>query len=282
MRIIASPVEAQTYCAAQRETGKQIGLVPTMGYLHEGHLSLVRQARAENDLVVVSIFVNPIQFGPSEDLASYPRDFERDSQLLAAEDTDVIFAPTVEQMYPPESVTFVEVTGDLTKGLCGARRPGHFRGVTTVVSKLFNIVRPHRAYFGQKDAQQLVVIQRMVADLNFGIDIVPMPIVREPDGLAMSSRNRYLSPDERQAATVLYRALQHAKARIKSSVRSAAEIIASMQSVINQEKSAKVDYIEIVDANHLQPVGAIRGEVLIALAVYFGKTRLIDNLRVDE
>ncbi len=280
MQIITSPSATQADCRARRAEGKSIGLVPTMGYLHEGHLSLVRQARADNDWVVVSIFVNPIQFGPNEDLANYPRDFDRDRQLLEAEGVDLIFAPTVKEMYPSGSLTFVEVEGNLTKGLCGASRPGHFRGVTTVVSKLFNIILPHRAYFGQKDAQQLAVIQRMVADLNFDIEIVPMPIVREPDGLAMSSRNRYLTPEERRSATALYRSLQLAKEFIEEGERDAARIIAAMRNLIGQEKPAQIDYIEVVDAKKFEPKNQIRGGSLIALAAFMGGTRLIDNLRV--
>lgn len=280
MQIISSPAETQADCRARRAEGKRIGLVPTMGFLHEGHLSLVRRARADNDCVVVSIFVNPIQFGPNEDLANYPRDFDRDRQLLEAEGADLLFAPTVEGMYPHGSLTFVEVEGNLTKGLCGASRPGHFRGVTTVVSKLFNIVLPHRAYFGQKDAQQLAVIQRMVADLNFDLEIVPMPIVREPDGLAMSSRNRYLNPDERRSATALYRSLQLAKGLIENGARDAARIIAAMRNLIGQEKPARIDYVEIVDANKFEPIEPVHGEILIALAVFMGGTRLIDNVRM--
>jgi len=280
MQIITSPSATQADCRGHRAEGKQIGLVPTMGYLHEGHLSLVRRARADNDWVVVSIFVNPIQFGPNEDLANYPRDFDRDRQLLEAEGVDLIFVPTVEEMYPSGSLTFVEVEGNLTKGLCGASRPGHFRGVTTVVSKLFNIVLPHRAYFGQKDAQQLAVIGRMVADLNFDIEIVPMPIVREPDGLAMSSRNRYLNPEERRSATALYRSLQLAKGLIENGERDAAKITAAMRNLIGQEKPARIDYVEIVDANSFEPMEHIHGEILIALAAFMGRTRLIDNLRM--
>ncbi|MCZ6679757.1 MAG: pantoate--beta-alanine ligase [Candidatus Poribacteria bacterium] len=280
MKILTSPSETQTHCRARRAEGKQIGLVPTMGFLHEGHLSLVRGARTDSDFVVVSIFVNPTQFGPSEDFGSYPRDFEQDRRLLVVEGVDLIFAPTVEEMYPPGSVTAVEVAGQLTKGLCGASRPSHFYGVTTVVSKLFNIVSPHRAYFGQKDAQQLAVIQRMVADLNFDIEIVPMPTVRESDGLAMSSRNRYLSPEARRAATVLYRSLQLAKERIEDGERTSAKIIDAMRELIEREKPARIDYIELVDTNRLEPQELVHGEMLIALAVFVGQTRLIDNLRM--
>ena len=281
MKILTSPSETQTYCRYRRAEGKQIGLVATMGFLHEGHLSLVRGARADNDFVVASIFVNPTQFGPNEDLANYPRDFERDRQLLEAEEVDLIFAPAVEEVYSPGSVTFVEVTGELTKGLCSAARPGHFRGVTTIVSKLFNIVKPHRTYFGQKDAQQLAVIQRMVTNLNFEVEVVPMPIVREADGLAMSSRNRNLNLEERQLATVLYRSLQLAKGLIEGGARSPTEIADSMRGLIEGEKPTQVDYIEIVDANNLEQEDSIHGEILIALAVVIGHTRLIDNLRID-
>ncbi len=282
MKTLTSPSETQAYCRACRAEGKQIGLVPTMGFLHEGHLSLVRGARADNDFVVVSVFVNPTQFGPNEDFTSYPRDFEHDRRLLEAEGVDLIFAPTVEGMYPlAGSVTFIEVTGALTEGLCGASRPGHFRGVMTVVSKLFNIVLPHRAYFGQKDAQQLAVIQRMVADLNFDTEIVPMPTIREPDDLAMSSRNRYLNPEERHSATVLYQSLELAQDLIGAGVRSSTRIIDAMRALIGEEKPARIDYIDIVDVNCLEPREQIHGEILIALAVFIGRTHLIDNLRIN-
>jgi pantoate--beta-alanine ligase len=280
MQILTSPSETNIHCQNRRADGEQLGLVPTMGFLHEGHLSLVRGARKDNDHVVASLFVNPTQFGPNEDFDSYPRDFDKDCRLLEAEGVDVLFAPTVEAMYPADSATFVEVTGSLPKGLCGASRPGHFRGVTTVVCKLFNIVQPHRAYFGQKDAQQLAVIKRMVSDLNMPIEIVPMPIVREPDGLAMSSRNRYLNPDERGSATILHRALQLAKNRIEAGERNPANIIGAMQRLVSGEKFARIDYIDIVDVNRFKPVERIEGEILIALAVFIGKTRLIDNLHL--
>ena len=275
MLILSSVLETHIHCRSQEE---QIGLVPTMGFLHEGHLSLVRQARADSNFVVVSIFVNPSQFGPAEDFDTYPRDFDRDCRLLEAEGVDLLFAPAVEEMYPKGNTTFVEVTGNLTKGLCGASRPGHFRGVTTVVSKLFNVVGPHRAYFGQKDAQQLAVIKRLASDLNWGIEIVGMPIIREADGLAMSSRNRKLTPEERRSATLLYRALQLAKARIEAGERNAERVMGIIREIIGKEKLARIDYIEIVSLNDFEPVNQIEGEILIALAVFIGETRLIDNL----
>jgi pantoate--beta-alanine ligase len=275
MLILSSALETHIHC--RRQEG-QIGLVPTMGFLHEGHLSLVRQARADSNFVVVSIFVNPTQFGPTEDFDTYPRDFDQDCRLLEAEGVDLLFVPSVEEMYPKGNATSVEVTGNLTKGLCGASRPGHFRGVTTVVSKLFNIVQPHRAYFGQKDAQQLAVIKRLASDLNWGIEIVGMPIIREADGLAMSSRNRKLTPEERRSATLLYRALQLAKARIEAGERNAERVMGIIREIIGKEKLARIDYIEIVSLNDFEPVNQIEGEILIALAVFIGETRLIDNL----
>jgi len=280
MKVLTTPLETQNYCRNRRAEGKQIGLVPTMGFLHEGHLSLVRGARGDNDCVVVSIFVNPTQFGPNEDFQSYPRDLECDCRLLEAEGVDLIFAPTAEEMYPTNSATFVEVAGSITKGLCGASRPNHFRGVTTVVSKLFNVVYPHRAYFGQKDAQQLAVIKRMVSDLNMDIKIVPMPIIREPDGLAMSSRNRYLNPEARRSATVLHRSLQLAKGFIEGGERNAEKVIAAIREMIEQVKLARIDYVEIVDVEGLEPVEEIEGEILIALAVFISEPRLIDNLQI--
>ena len=280
MKILTSPSKTQNHCRDRRAEGKQIGLVPTMGFLHEGHLSLVRGACADNDFVVVSIFVNPTQFGPNEDFQNYPRDLERDCRLLEAEGVDLIFTPTAEEMYPTNSATFVEVAGSLTKRLCSASRPNHFRGVTTVVSKLFNVVHPHRAYFGQKDAQQLAVIKRMVSDLNMDIAIAPMPIIRESDGLAMSSRNRYIDPEARRSATVLHRSLQLAKRLIEGGERNAMKVIAIMRKMIEQAKFARIDYIEIVGVDDLEPVEEIEGEILIALAVFISKTRLIDNLHL--
>jgi len=280
MKIINSPKEIQRYCNFLRIEGKTIGLVPTMGAFHEGHLSLMRQARLDNDVVVTSIFVNPTQFGPNEDYEAYPRDLESDSKMASDVGVDIIFAPTARDMYPKGYATFVNVEG-ITEKMCGAKRPGHFRGVTTVVSKLFNIVSPHLAYFGQKDAQQCAVIKRMTEDLNFDIDIIIMPTVREADGLAMSSRNKYLNPEERQSALVLIRSLALAKDLIKNVETNASTIYQEMLSLINDEPSAKVDYISIVDSGNLEAKENIKGSVLIALAVYIVKTRLIDNIIID-
>jgi pantoate--beta-alanine ligase len=252
-----------------------VGAVPTMGYLHEGHLALVRRARAENDHVVVSIFVNPTQFGPNEDFARYPRDPDRDLALLRTEGVDVVFMPSVEEMYPEGFATYVNVER-LTERLEGAHRPGHFRGVATVVTKLFHILQPHRAYFGQKDAQQLIVIRRMTRDLAFPVDIVDVPTVREPDGLAMSSRNVYLSPDERRAATVLFRALERARELWDAGVRDGDRLRMAMQEVIDGEPLARADYVSVADPETLDELGAIEGPALASLAVRLGSTRLID------
>jgi len=257
----------------------RLGFVPTMGALHEGHLELVRQAKRRCDRVVVSIFVNPIQFGPKEDYRRYPRDWDRDRRLLARLGTDVLFYPPTEEMYPAGYATYVEVER-LDRYLCGASRPGHFRGVATVVAKLFNIVKPHYAFFGQKDAQQLLIIKRMVRDLNFDIKIVAVPTQRAPDGLALSSRNVYLTPRERKEAVVLYQALRCARELIARGERRPGRIKAAMRRLIQTESSGRIDYIEITDTTELAPVKVIRGEVLIALAVFFGQARLIDNLIV--
>ncbi len=280
MRIITSPSEIRDYCTSVRSRDKIIGFVPTMGFLHEGHLSLMRRARSESDLCVVSVFVNPTQFGPSEDYKTYPRDFNRDSEMAAGVGVDVIFAPAPEDMYPRGYATFVEVEG-ITEKMCGASRPGHFRGVTTVVAKLFNLVQPHKAYFGQKDAQQAIVLKRMVADLNFDVEVIVTPTVREEDGLAMSSRNQYLSPAERQAATVLIRSLNMSEDLIKAGQSDAAEISRRMRDMIEAEPLARIDYISIVDADTLEDLDVVQGKVLIALAVFIGRTRLIDNVILD-
>ncbi|MGN8769703.1 pantoate--beta-alanine ligase [Paenibacillus barengoltzii] len=268
--------------------GKQIkvALVPTMGYLHEGHASLLRKARAENDLVVLSIFVNPIQFGPNEDFERYPRDPEKDLALAEREGVDFVFLPTVEEMYPEPTRTHIKVDG-LTDVLCGASRPGHFDGVTTVVGKLFHIVQPDRAYFGQKDAQQVAVITRMVEDLNFDVEVIPCPIVREADGLALSSRNVYLSPEERQAALVLSRSLEDARAKAEGQTPvTAGELREEIREKISAEPLANIDYVEVSDFPELSPLaedervdaaGRQKG-VFIAVAVKFGTTRLIDNV----
>ena len=259
---------------------KTIGFVPTMGFLHKGHLSLVKRAREENDIVVVSIFVNPTQFGPNEDYESYPRDFERDVKLLKELNVDVVFHPPVEEMYPKDFSTYVEET-KLSRYLCGKSRPGHFRGVCTIVTKLFNIVHPTRAYFGQKDAQQFRVIKRMVRDLNMDIELVECPIVREHDGLAMSSRNIYLSDDERVQALALYNSLKLAENLIKSGERDAGVVKSAMKEFLSRYDKVKIDYVEIVDEETLEPVKHIEGKVIVAIACWVGKARLIDNVIVQ-
>lgn len=280
MKIITTVRELKKCVQSAKMQGQTVGLVPTMGYLHEGHLTLMRKAREENDRVVASIFVNPLQFGQGEDFGSYPRELKQDSLRAASAGVDWLFAPTVEEMYPQgfENMnTFVEVTG-VTAGLCGASRPGHFRGVATVVSKLFHIVEPDRAYFGQKDAQQVVVIQKMVQDLNMNVTIVPVPIVREADGLALSSRNVYLSSAERQAALVLSQSLKLATKLLESGVQDSDEILQQMEELIQQQPLASIDYLVIVDTETLESVPDIHLPVLIAMAVKIGKTRLIDNM----
>ena len=276
MEIITTVDGVRKQVKEWRKEGLSVGLVPTMGYLHEGHKSLIDKAVAENDRVVVSVFVNPIQFGPTEDLASYPRDLDRDAELCEKGGANVIFHPEDSEMYFDDFCTYVDMD-DLTKGLCGKTRPTHFRGVCTVVSKLFHIVAPDRAYFGQKDAQQLAVIRRMVRDLNFDIEIVGCPIVREADGLAKSSRNTYLNEQERKAAVVLNQSLQAAQDLYENGERSAAVLSAAIREKLAAEPLAKPDYVEIVDWNTLEPVETIQDSVLMAIAVYIGKTRLIDN-----
>lgn len=260
-----------------RQKGLRIGLVPTMGYLHEGHLSLVEKALEDADQVVVSIFVNPTQFGPKEDLAAYPRDLDRDLEMISKAGAHFAFVPEVGDMYPTGYATYVQVEG-LTDHLCGVSRPGHFRGVATVVSKLFTAVKPHFAVFGQKDAQQVLVIERMTKDLNLDVEIVRAPTVREADGLAKSSRNIYLTAEERAQAPVLYKTLQMAEDMVHNGTRDAHTVLAKMRTMIEDMPSARVDYIEAVDRHHLQPVSDLSGQILIALAVYFGKARLIDNI----
>ena len=263
-----------------RSRGATVGLVPTMGALHEGHLALIRKARSENDFVAVSIFVNPTQFGAGEVRETYPRDLQRDLKLAGSAGADLVFGPPVEEMYPKGFSTWVEVEG-LTQGLCGASRPGHFRGVCTVVAKLFNICRPDRAYFGEKDAQQLAVIKKMVSDLDIPLAIVPCPTVRESDGLALSSRNVRLSPEARAQAPVLYRALSAALTLVENGERDARRLNDEICAVLAEADLAKIDYVEIVDADDLVPVDVLAGPCLIALAVWFGKTRLIDNITVE-
>lgn len=276
MEIFHTIDELKKQIKTWKKENYRIALVPTMGFLHAGHESLIKAAAGENDKVVVSIFVNPIQFGPNEDYSTYPRDMEKDIDTCRKAGADCIFAPEPKEMYGQGSYTFVNVE-KLTEGLCGARRPGHFRGVCTVVSKLFNIVTPDRAYFGQKDAQQLAVIKKMVKDLNFDIEIVGCPIIREADGLAMSSRNTYLSQDERKAALVLSRSLNLAKTTLSNGERNVDTVKQIISTEIKKEPLSRIDYIEIVDSENLQSVETVNRSVLVAIAVYIGKTRLIDN-----
>ena len=266
--------------SARASFAGKVGLVPTMGYLHEGHLSLVRRARQDCDHVVVSIFVNPTQFGPKEDLSKYPRDLDRDLSLLEPLGVDLVWPPSSEEMYPPGYQTWVEVEG-ITRPLEGAMRPGHFRGVTTVVAKLFNAVQPHRAYFGQKDAQQAAVIRQMARDLSYPLEVVVCPIVREPDGLAMSSRNVYLDPEQRKAATVLYRSLCAAKEAYDDGERDAEKIRGKMKEVLASEPLAEVQYVSCADYNTLEELETVTGNALLSMAVFVGKTRLIDNMILE-
>lgn len=277
MEVITNIKQMQLKSDELKKAGKKIGFVPTMGALHNGHLSLMQQAKLDNDIVVISIFVNPIQFGQGEDYQTYPRDFSKDKELAEKSGVDIIFYPDVEEMYPVKPLTVVEVE-NLTQGLCGGFRPGHFRGVTTVVAKLFNIVKPQTTYFGQKDYQQAVVIKQMIKDLNFDIELVIMPTIRDKDGLALSSRNTYLNPIERKSALVLYQSLQLSKQLLDSGEKQAKKIISQMNDLIKEEKLIQPQYIEIVNSQTLEPVERIEKEVLIALAVKIGKTRLIDNI----
>ncbi len=281
MKIIESPDELQQSLKKIKKNNKSVGFVPTMGALHEGHLSLIREAARENNNVVVSIFVNPAQFGPREDLRQYPRPLKKDLSLCRKEGVDYLFLPQVKDMYPEGFATYVNVKG-LSEVLCGKERPGHFRGVSTVVAKLFNIVQPDIAYFGQKDAQQAIIIKRMAGDLNIPVKIKVMPIVREKDGLALSSRNAYLRKEERMDAPVLFKALNLAKALIKGGARDAARITSRMEQLIRKKKGAKIGYVAIVDPVGLKPFKRISGDCLIALAVRIGKTRLIDNILIKS
>lgn len=281
MKIIESIQEMNAEMKQHLREGKRIGYVPTMGYLHAGHLSLIKEAKKMNDFVVVSIFVNPTQFGPNEDLSSYPRDLERDAALCKAEGTDIIFHPTAEAMYPDEYTTYVETFGPITKKLCGASREGHFQGVTTVLTKLFNIVKADHAYFGQKDAQQVAVVEKMVRELNIDTKIIPCPIVRESDGLAMSSRNAYLTHAERQDALLLSQSLNKAIEMIHKGEKSSETIKKMIRAHINTVNYLDIDYVEIVDARSLENVEMLSGDTLIAIAVQVGKPRLIDNVRLE-
>jgi pantoate--beta-alanine ligase len=277
MKTYTTVEEMRAASRAARLGGLRLGLVPTMGALHEGHLSLVRAAKAQCDAVAVSIFVNPLQFGPTEDLAKYPRTFERDCELLGQEDVDFLLAPSVEEMYPEKAISYVTVEG-LSEKLCGRSRPGHFRGVTTVVAKLFHIVEPDLAFFGQKDAAQATIIRRMARDLNFPVEVIVCPIVREADGLAMSSRNAYLNPQERKSALVLYRALKQVQAEFDQGERSPSRLIGAGKNALAQESGVRLDYLEIVDPETLDSVTKLENTALVAVAAFVGKTRLIDNV----
>ena len=276
MRLVKTVKEVREIVNEWKKEGLSVGFVPTMGYLHEGHKSLIERSVKENDKTVVSVFVNPIQFGPNEDLASYPRDIEHDKALVESAGADLIFNPEPSEMYPAHFTTSVNTT-EVTEHLCGARRPVHFGGVCTVLTKLFNIVNPNRAYFGQKDAQQLAVVKRFVKDLNFDIEIIGCPIIREADGLAKSSRNTYLNKEERQAALILSKSLKLGLEAIKNGERNAKVVIDIITKSLETEKLARIDYVSIVDNDNIQYIDEIKGEILCAIAVYIGKTRLIDN-----
>jgi pantoate--beta-alanine ligase len=281
MKICKTIDDMRAASRSARRAGKRLGFVPTMGALHEGHLSLVRAAKAKCNVVAVSIFVNPLQFGPSEDLAKYPRTFGRDAELLEKEAVDILFVPASEEMYPAGAVTYVTVEA-LSEKLCGKSRPGHFRGVTTVVAKLFHIVEPDLAFFGQKDSAQTTIIRRMVRDLNLPVEIVVCPIVREPDGLAMSSRNAYLSPQERKSALVLHRSLTEVESRFDQGERVAIKLIAVGEQVLAQEPAVRLDYFEIVDPSTLDPTQELTSSALVAIAAFVGNTRLIDNILLPK
>lgn len=283
MKLCRTTAELRKEIALAKAAGKTIGLVPTMGALHEGHASLIKAAAMENELVVVSVFVNPTQFGPNEDLDAYPRTLDADCKLAESCGADIVFAPTPAEMYPSEDMTWVEVTGDITKVLCGRTRPIHFRGVTTVVAKLFNLAQPDHAYFGQKDAQQAEVLKRMVKDLFFNVKLRIMPIVREADGLAKSSRNTYLSKSERAAAVVLSSSLETASMLFKAGERSSQKLVEGVKKLIGDEPMAQIDYVEIYALPGLTPAPEVltKGQYLLALAVKFGTTRLIDNVILE-
>ncbi len=280
MKIISSLPFLREQVRNIRKTDKRIGFVPTMGYLHNGHLSLIQKAREENDFVIISIYVNPLQFGPKEDLEKYPCDLKRDKKLVQSEGVDIIFTPEVEEVYSTNFSTFVNVEG-LTEGLCGVSRPDHFKGVTTIVTKLFNMVQPDRAYFGQKDAQQALVIRRLTKDLNFPIQIKILPTIREKDGLAMSSRNVYLSPKERDTAPLLYQSLLLAEKIIKNGEKDRQVVLSEIIRFLSKESRISIDYLEIVDTEVLKPLSNLKGEILIAGAILIGNIRLIDNIILE-
>ncbi|MCJ8502603.1 pantoate--beta-alanine ligase [Desulfatitalea alkaliphila] len=281
MQVVQTIAQLRAILQPCRSEGRSVGFVPTMGYLHDGHMALVQRARRENDVVVVSIFVNPTQFGPNEDLAAYPRDLERDLALLDKGGTDQVFCPSVEELYPPGYMTYVHIEGAVTETLCGRSRPGHFRGVATIVSKLFHLVMPHRAYFGQKDAQQVAVIQQMVRDLDFDLEVVPCATVREADGLALSSRNTYLTTAQRAQAPLIHQALQDARSTIAAGERRAVKVVERIKDRLAAIDDSTIDYVSVVDARTLADLETVTGEALIALAIRVGRTRLIDNIRVQ-
>lgn len=284
MKVARTIKEVREQVTEWKKQGLTVGLVPTMGYLHEGHASLVDKAVSMCDRVVASDFVNPTQFGPNEDLESYPRDFEHDCRLLEEHGCDMVFYPSVDEMYPDgggKTDTYVEILDDMPKQLCGKTRPIHFRGVCTVVAKLFNIVLPDKAFFGQKDAQQLAIIKRMVRDMSYGIEIVGCPIVREEDGLAKSSRNTYLNEEERKAALVLSKAVFAGKKMVQDGERSADKLVEAMKKIISKEPMAKIDYVSAVSGRDMSTLKVLEGEILVAMAVYIGKTRLIDNFMME-
>ena len=282
MQVVTTQAALREQVRAWHSEGLTVGLVPTMGYLHEGHASLIDRARASCDRVVASVFVNPTQFGPGEDLEAYPRDFERDCQLLESHGCDLVFHPEVDEMYPVGgTATYVELLNDMPKQLCGVTRPIHFRGVCTVVSKLFNLVNPDKAFFGQKDAQQLSIIRRMVRDMSYGVEIVGCPIVRDADGLAKSSRNTYLSAEEREAALVLSRAVRLGEKLITEGERDATKVLDAMKAEIQTTPLARIDYVSAVNLDTLEALDRLEGTVLVAMAVYIGRTRLIDNFIVE-
>ncbi|MCD8026686.1 MAG: pantoate--beta-alanine ligase [Clostridiales bacterium] len=276
IKITTAAEETREVITEWKRQGLSVGFVPTMGFLHEGHKSLIDKAAKDNDRVAVSVFVNPMQFSPNEDLDKYPRDFAADTKLCEESGADLIFHPTPEELYPDGFCSFVDMTGP-TAELCGKSRPIHFRGVCTVVNKLFNIIQPDRAYFGQKDAQQLAVIRRMVKDLNMPVEVIGCPIIREADGLAKSSRNKYLSEDERKAALILSKTIFMGEKMLKNGEKSISALLEAMRKNIEAEPLAKIDYVDAVDADSIRKIDAVQGRVLVAIAVYIGKTRLIDN-----
>ncbi len=282
MKVLRTVQEIQAFSKAAKDSGKSVGLVPTMGALHEGHLTLMRRARQENDVVIASVFVNPTQFGPNEDFDAYPRRFEEDCKKMETVPVDAVFHPEPKEMYPEGYCTFVNVEGDITKKLCGAQRPGHFRGVATVVTKLMNLSRADRAYFGQKDAQQVVVVKRFVSDLNIPTEIVMVPIVREESGLARSSRNQYLSADEKEAALVLSRSLKKSAAAFDGGEKDVETLKKIVREEIGTEPKAVIDYVDIYSFPALLPIEKVTEPVLLAIAVKIGKTRLIDNMILGE